>query len=432
MRGWQPVAVGWLLLLPAFQMQAAAIAASGPAPVAQAGPVSTPHINRRPVQNTALLTAAPGVNRVAVGESATRLREQYYAARRAQNPSRVFALLQALHRVDPDNAWTWRALGYYYQRVSAPRKAAHAFEQAFALGHASNSALAAAYARAKAGERAAAESNFRNAMATGNANAYNSACMGAAYSSFFRRKHLPSPWYGTEYATVGYLSRARFSDVLLHNTTRVGRYINAAKTASAYGYVNVTTDTQSAAGPIPVIYNDNYAAIGLGVGWRPFRGLRLFAQGGREYNLIARNGRRFATNATVGATYFARWGSLGHCRYALQYNDDAFGDFYGSIAYYSRYENTLSQLTLREGLHFANYKMSTLAAYMKLTVHVDSEGVYYNNAVEAGVGLAWHPNLSWPVQIRAELVHGYQFRAPGPQGRNYNQLLVQGIVNFRW
>lgn len=363
----------------------------------------------------------------------TSLFNQYYAANRTGNETHARMLLHQILNHDPDNARAWRALGYSYSASGESAKAAEAFARALKLsGNDPLLALQAGYAYDSSGNKSQAEKLFEAAMDTKNASIYGKACRASNYDGPLYRKRLPNPWYLTFYADNFYESR--ISDAIFPIKIRFGRYVDTAHRISVYSYFHFNDDLRSRGGVLPAIYNDNYAGLGVGVDWFPFlnRSLRLFAETGIDYNLLDSERPLWRNDTTAGAEFYQAWGSHNGCGLHATWPLRSFGDAYVSMAYYTRYNDAIGQVVLRQGVRLFNYHMSAISAYLKLNLVGDSRGVYYNNIVEIGPGLSWRPDQRWPLSLRAEYLFGSYFRGvdQSTERNTYTTWLLQAIVYF--
>jgi tetratricopeptide (TPR) repeat protein len=363
----------------------------------------------------------------------TALFNQYYAANRAGNETRERMLLHQILNRDPNNIRAWRALGYSYSASGDSAKAAQAIARALKLsGHEPLLALQAGYAYDSAGDKSHAERLFEAAMDTQNASIYGKACRASIYDGYLYRKRLPNPWYLTFYTDNFYESR--ISDVIFPVKIRFGRYVDTARRISVYTYFHFNDDLRSRGGLLPAVYNDNYAGVGFGVDWFPLqnRSLRLFAETGADYNLLDTDRPLWRNDTTTGAEFYQAWGSGNGCTLHATWPLRSFGDAYASMAYYTRYNDAIGQVVIRQGVRVVNYHMTAISAYLELNMVGDTRGVFYNNIVEIGPGLSWRPNERWPLSLRAEYLFGSYIRGvdQSTERNTYTTWLLQAIVYF--
>lgn len=354
----------------------------------------------------------------------------YYEAERSGDAARVRESLQAVLALEPDHATAWRALGYHYQGQEQHGAAAEAFLRAADNEPGSEMLMAAGYAFQAANRQSSAAKAFRRATgAARTAEEYSRACLSYAYTAPLQRRRLPEPWGLSFYSDTLYASR--FENTVTENRLRLRYYLDEARRASLYGMLTYQDDWKSQVSDgIPEIYSDNYAGLGVGADWRPHPALRLYGEVSRNRDLLDRPDRRRAsTDSRVGVDAFAAWGAQRRCSLNHRWPLAAYGQAYGSVQYPSRYDNLLGQATLWQGWRLHGYRMSSLSLYGKVNWLWDSEGLYYNNLVEAGPGLAWRPSIAWPVEVRLERLFGRYLGGDPPQN-GYATTQLQVIINF--
>ncbi|WP_431025674.1 hypothetical protein [Halomonas sp. H5] len=359
-----------------------------------------------------------------------RLLNRYYDAQRQGDLDEVVASLEAILAIEPTHATAWRALGYHHQSQGRHTAAAEAFLAAAGEPPQHEMLMAAGYAYQADGREAAATHTFRQAAEGAvTSAAYAQACQARVYTAALMHRRLPSPWGLSVYSDTLYASR--FDNTVTENRVRLRRYLDAERRSAVYGMLTYQDDWKSqVVDGIPEIYSDNYVGIGGGAEWWPHPAVRLYGELSYNRDLLARDGeRRTGVDSRVGLDAFQAWGALRRCSLHGEWPLAPYGQAYASVQYPSRYENLLGQLTLWQGWRLYRHRMSEVSVYAKVNLLWDSEGLYYNNVIEAGPGLSWQPSLAWPVEIRLERLFGRYLRGEHDEG-GYATTQLQLIVSF--
>ncbi|MDE2481392.1 MAG: hypothetical protein KGN02_04290 [bacterium] len=151
--------------------------------------------------------------------------------------------------------------------------------------------------------------------------------------------------------------------------------------ASLRPYVDVfaNDDSKTANGAVPRIYSDNYAGGAFGLQFTNEKGLRLFAQVGATTTIGSIASEPSGGDLRGGVQLYREWGGA----------RGAYGNFYGSGTYYSRYHdavfyNQLELGTATGGAHRIEY-------YVRPVLTFDSHPYYYDNVAEITAGVRFHP-----------------------------------------
>lgn len=147
--------------------------------------------------------------------------------------------------------------------------------------------------------------------------------------------------------------------------------------------VFVSNDSKTAGGTIPRIYGDNYAGAAIGLQYRNTSGLRIYVQGGATTRIGAAAAVPSGGDVRGGAQLYREWGGLAHAQ-------RAYGNFYGSGTYYSRYQDTVFYNQLESGRLLGNQTRS-VDLYLRGTYTVDTHQYFYDNLAELTAGVRLHP-----------------------------------------
>lgn len=191
-----------------------------------------------------------------------------------------------------------------------------------------------------------------------------------------------------------------------------------------------TQDSRSRSGTEPQIYEDNFLSVGPGLKIQP-RGWNasLSAEWDVTRNLMRSSEHPRATEGdarVVLADYHYWEGPL-----------RTFADAGANVGYYARYrENVIGYFQGRVGGKPWTGRRTTVALYAPVNALKDSNKDYFNNLVEAGVGLEVQPLARINFKVRAEAVRGFYMgihgRDPNPYGRVYNDVRVTLIYSGRF
>ncbi len=146
-------------------------------------------------------------------------------------------------------------------------------------------------------------------------------------------------------------------------------------------YVDVfaNDDSKTTGGDIPRIYSDNYAGGALGLQYTNGKGLRLFAQAGATTTIGSVASEPSGGDVRGGAQLYREWGGP----------RGAYGNFYGSGTYYSRYQDTVFYNQLEIGT--SNGGARPIEFYLRPVVTFDTRPYYYDNVAELTAGVRFHP-----------------------------------------
>lgn len=345
---------------------------------------------------------------------------------------------KAARDLDPNNLLTLKQIGFLELEEGNLREATASFEAARALAPRDYYlALQLGYLYQRQGDGAKAEKAFRAAEASPDEKIRSDAG-NALHNSLSDRR----TWYFDLYGSPMYTSR--FENGIAIFQSRLGWKPSAEMPISFYLGGQVTRDTLSKGGTLPIIFSDNVGLVGLGIQLQPRRShfslraeenLAVPLINGGTYNYDARGDFR-----VIGSYYNLFPGKLrgpmGLITFDRLKGERLFSDIDGSAGYYSRYDhNGILYLQNREGLRLWSMGPSQVSGYLKYFVVKDTHRDFYNNLGEGGGGVEFRPNKRANVGFRAEFLRGAYFgiaRQPNPYRPNYNDVRVMLIFGRRF
>lgn len=214
-----------------------------------------------------------------------------------------------------------------------------------------------------------------------------------------------SEWWGKVYAAPYYDSR--FENAILSASFHGGYYLTDRRWVSVYGTLGISRDTRSSDEVIPEIFSDNYAIAGAGLRFEQFDGLITEVQGGLTVDLLDVAGTRSLKGDFRATTFYGTgWFPDLVVPDDVTFRAKPWADFYSSIGYYSRYHNAIGYGQARVGVRAVELMYSALDVYVRGDVAGDTERKYFNNVVEASVGLRIVPDHRWGISLLAEYHRG--------------------------
>lgn len=316
------------------------------------------------------------------------------------NLKEAVASFEAAHAVAPGDSYLALQLGYLYQRLGDDSKAKRAFREAAAS---SDQKI-----------RTDARNALRNTMEDSRS------------------------WYFDLFASPMYTSR--FDNGIAIFQSRLGWKPSSELPISFYLGGQVTRDTLSQGGTLPIIFSDNVGLVGLGIQLQPHHShfsvraeenLAVPLISGGTYNYDARGDFR-AMGSYYNLFQGKLRGPLGLITFDRLKAERLFSDIDGSLGYYSRYNhNGILYLQNREGLRLWRMGPSQVSGYLKYFVVKDTHRDFYNNLAEGGGGVEFRPTTKANLGFRVEFLRGAYFgiaRDPNPYRPNYND--VRAILVF--
>jgi tetratricopeptide (TPR) repeat protein len=321
-----------------------------------------------------------------------------------QGPADAIPYFEEVVHRQPSNRLAQLQLGSIYLNLQRPRDAIIRFEIAHLIRPSDTTALQVAYLSIRLGDNLRAYEIFKS-LQTSRDSAIAATARGAVAVMAPTICQLLSPWWMRPSATLYY--DTRLQDLIFLGWYYVGYFLDDARKFSAYGVGSIYKDSRSSGGGLPVIYSDNYLLLGGGLRILPVRGMTIDIQPGVTYDLIERPGKNrveadFRGTAAYGNGIYAPVETPMKATWPLH----PFLDGYASVGYYSRYENTLLYSHGRGGVRAFAYGQTAVDAYLRLDFVADTQGEYYNNILEGGVGLRLIPDHRWGLSFIAEYHRG--------------------------
>ncbi len=343
-------------------------------------------------------------------EKLNRLLENAYS-NISTNPIRAIVSFEKVLETDSLNVNVLKQVGYLYIDHKLFAKALDKFLTAEKISPSDTLTLQIAYLLNKVGKKRQSYNYFRRIEKSKFPVIGDKARLGTVVlePEAFKQNH---PWWGNIYAAPYYDTRWQsYFGILQVNE---GIYFDRKKRFSLFGALQITGDLKSEAGgggKTPIIFSDNAAVAGIGLGIKPLRGLTLIGQGGVGYNLIddgskSRFKEDFRGLLIYGDGIYAEISTPRN----FQISFKPFTDIYSSTGYYSRYKNAINYTSVRGGVRFIEFGKSGVDIYARLNGAIDSENLFYNNLAEWGGGIKIIPHYSFGLNLIAEFERGYFWR----------------------
>ncbi len=155
-------------------------------------------------------------------------------------------------------------------------------------------------------------------------------------------------------------------------------------------YVDVYTDTRSKP---DYIYNDRFVEIGGFMKYNLLKNLILEFRLGYTREIDLDTSR---INIKPMLIYFNRLGEAKiYVNKGSASKTSMYIDMYYAVMYDYKYKNAFMQATFQEVLRFHTGGYSYIESYLIQYAQFDSRKLDYNNYVEVGTGLRYHPNIMY-------------------------------------
>jgi tetratricopeptide (TPR) repeat protein len=346
---------------------------------------------------------------------------------------------EAAVALDPTNVLTLKQIGFLKLQDGDLQSAADSFEAARAVAPRDYSlALQLGYTYERLGKQTQAKDAFRAALDSPDQQVRLNAVIALKSLTQENRR-----WYFDLYGSPLYMSR--FGDGIAIFQGHLGWKPAPELPLSLYLGGEVTRDTRSQGGALPIIFSDNVALVGTGILYQPRHShFNLRAEANAALPLISDNST-YAYSARsdyrVIGSYYNRfdgklWGPVGLLTLARARGERLFSDLDGSAGYYSRYNNNgIAYLQNREGLRLWTIGHSQTFGYLKYDLAKDTHRDFYNNFGEGGAGMEFRPDKTVNLGLRFEYLRGSYFgiaREPNPYRPNYNDFRVMLVFGHRF
>ena len=220
----------------------------------------------------------------------------------------------------------------------------------------------------------------------------------------------------------------RFHNWIATASYAAGYHLTQSHLLGLIATVAVTKDTRTEGGAYPEIYSDNVLIADAGVRIQPLRGMVLDVLGGLGIDLTDRGGRQavredFRALLSYGGGVYPEIAVTPK----LEWVGSPFLNGYSSFGYYSRYHNAIGYLQVRAGTRVAALHRSALDVYTRGNLSLDTKHDFYNNTLEAGLGIAVVPDYTWGLSVAADFLWGTYWSAEQKgniYGKNYKSVRV--------
>lgn len=192
--------------------------------------------------------------------------------------------------------------------------------------------------------------------------------------------------------TVAHADQAGFLYTTAVDVTRYGDIATSLDATKPFGSEHarirpfgeffIYRDTKTANALVPRIYNDNYAGVELGLQFTTPGGFRSFIEAGSTTTLGTVAAVPSGGDLRAGLQYYREW--------AQARTQRTYGNFYGSVTYFSRYQDTLSYNQLEFGTRVGRGNRRT-EFYLRPTLTLDTHQYYYSNVAEVTAGVRFYP-----------------------------------------
>lgn len=220
--------------------------------------------------------------------------------------------------------------------------------------------------------------------------------------------------------------QTRFSNLIAPVVVRSGVAALERPRAALYASARLTRDTRSVGGVQPQVFSDNVAIPALGVRVQPVRrGPTLYSEVGAARPLLATPDARTRADFRGGGYYSAQWGGAAPSRAPR-----LVGDLYADASYYSRFDDAIAYLQLREAVRVREWGGGWAELYGRASAVGDTRREFYNNVGEVGAGLRVLPWRTAGASLSAEYVRGaYWVRSTAANAAPYGELRATVIVS---
>ena len=206
-------------------------------------------------------------------------------------------------------------------------------------------------------------------------------------------------------------------NVVSHINFRIGKGFYAGP------YLDLYTDTRSSP---TLIYNDRFFELGGFMRYSILRNLFVEFRIGYARQIDLDTSR---INLKPMAVYFNRFGDAKvYVSSKASSKTSFYMDMYSALMYDYKYDNGFLQIALQEVLRFHTGGYSYLESYLVQLAQADSRRLNYNNYVEVGGGLRFHPNIEYfPVLFIEPTYKWYHYGTP----KNSFQVKAGILFNYR-
>ena len=341
------------------------------------------------------------------------------------DPESALPLFERAIQMDSSNTLALRQIGSLYLTAGRRLDALLAFRAAYVREPSDTLALQLAYLSSSLGHHEDAYAIFQRLRRSDHPDIQETARPAATVLALMLCADQ-YPWWMQAQAYPFY--DTRFENFVAPVSLYAGKYLESNRVTSLYGVLSVIADTRSEGGAFPVIFSDNYAIAGAGFRFTPVSGLTADVQFGMALNLIDRpESRSVQGDVRAVASYGLGLYAPVHMSGTVHFHATPFADFYSSLGYYSRYDNSIGYLQGRAGGRILEYMYSAADVYLRVDASFDTRGDFFNNIAEAGAGVRIIPNPWWGVALAVEWRRGMYWQddqAANPYDRYYSSVRV--------
>ena len=341
-------------------------------------------------------------------DSLTTLLNEAYTMMKT-NPDRAEQLFEQAVKISPNDFVLHRQLGYLYSEHNKHEQALKEFEQAEAIQPSDTIKLQMAFIHLSIGNEDEAVTLLRELDDSPDQYIRKSADEQLAVissPSTGASSEEPSQWYSRIYAAPYY--DTRWQTTFYYADAEHGYFFDRNKMFFSYGFLSLSADAKSKLVEIPEIFSDNAIVGGVGLGVKPFNGLEIRGQVGVAYDIVPDSSDAVRVHSDFRALAIYGNGIYPNFEFHnnLKVTFEPLLDVYSSVGYYSRYKNVIGYLQGRAGIRVFEMAYSAADLYVRSMFVKDSEREFYNNQLDAGIGLRILPVYNWNLYIMTEYYRG--------------------------
>lgn len=361
---------------------------------------------------------------------------QYYALKKT-NPKQAWVVLQQILKRYPNDVDALKEAGYTTLNDKNNAEAFVYFKHAYEITGDPQLAMQLGYILVNLNEKKLAYYYFNLATQTKDTQRLINAEMAKTNLAQDQMKMLPEPYYLDFFYDPFYYSR--FKLVVTPLVMRIGKLLEEEHQFKAYFVYRRTTDNQSNFDQtLPQIFEDNVSITDLGVSLNPFPKIPLnaFMEAGKAVDIVYQNRSRWRNDFRTGLTFYQDWGERPSYTVKPTFlSDKLLGDLYADMIYFTRYQDTIGSIRLREGIRIFKYETSSVDLYLKGFLVWDTQHQFYNNIFEWGPGIAITPTNRLNIVLHLETLQGHYIPVnsptPNPYSSNYHNNLILFNVYLR-
>jgi tetratricopeptide (TPR) repeat protein len=339
--------------------------------------------------------------------------------------SEAVAVFEEVVLLDSTNVLAWRQLGSLYVNTGKSESAIRCFTAANRLMPSDTTRLQLAYLHTSLKQNQRAYELFDSLSESPDSSIRAKAAPAAVLLSLMQCQDLHPWWYRVQ--AYPYFD-TRFHNLIATASYAAGYHLTQSHLLGLIATVAVTKDTRTEGGAYPEIYSDNVLIADAGVRIQPLRGMVLDVLGGLGVDLTDRGGRQavredFRALLSYGGGVYPEIAVTPK----LEWVGSPFLNGYSSFGYYSRYHNAIGYLQVRAGTRAAALHRSALDVYTRGNLSFDTKHDFYNNTLEAGLGIAVVPDYTWGLSIAADFLWGTYWSAEQKgniYGKNYKSVRI--------